>query len=168
MKKQTIAVTSFAIAVIAISTYALLRPSYDLGLFVSLSPATARIRMLLAIGLAAYVFVPAIRLKLAQVFMALTGTTVLFAGLLSIFSPLLFGHLTHYAAIGDVMMAVEGGVLGLLSGLQLPTKKIHLSNPLFTPAYYRHQVSKLQPKKLLQSTGTSTPSSKWGRKTAVA
>lgn len=156
--KHKLATTIFVLSLILTSMYALSRPSYDLSLFVSLSTAAARVRILTAGILCSYVFVPFIRFKLLQILIASAGLLALITGVSVIFSPMLFGQLSHYVALGDVLIIIEGGVLGLLSGLQLPRKHVDKRHPLFTPKYYAYQISKFQPQKLLPAPNASSPS----------
>jgi hypothetical protein len=139
---------AFAASVAAISIYANLHPSYDLGLFINQSTAYAQARTLLAVGILAYVLVPMFRLKVIQFLILLGGGVLLILGVSSIFSPMLFGYLTHYTALGDTVIAIESGTISLLAGLQLSTKKLHLVNAYYTVESYLKRLPSLKAGKL--------------------
>lgn len=144
--KFKLAAAAFTIAVITISTYAVLWPSYDLGLFVGLGKTHASIRIIISLAIAAYVLIPFFRLKIIQLCMLIGGGVLLAAGVTSIFSPTLFGYLSHYTTLGDIIMAIEGGTISMLAGLQLDARDLQWRRPfLITPAYYKDKFYSLKP-----------------------
>ncbi len=149
--KYKLVTTAFVLTVIAVSIYAILRPSYDLGLFVDLSRTSAMIRTAIALLILSYVLIPVLRLRLTQFIMLVGSGSLLILGFASIFSPTLFGYLSSYAAIGDVMIAIEGGILGLLAGIQLETRRPNFKKFSLKPAYYEGRLSTLKTTKLLVS-----------------
>ncbi|HUP26220.1 MAG TPA: hypothetical protein VM124_01070 [Candidatus Limnocylindrales bacterium] len=150
--KHKLTTLIFTFAVIAVTLYGMMRPSYDLGLFTDLSAPFVRFRILLASVLLLYVFVPHIRVKLTQAAMLMVGGLFLLAGVVAVFSPMLFGIFSHYTALGDVMIAVQGGVIAMLSALELNTRSMPRKIPIAVPSHYVHQLSVLKPKKSLSSS----------------
>lgn len=153
--KYKLAVSAFTASVIAVSTYGMLQPSYDLSLFLDLGTAFTRLRIMLALILLLYVWVPLVRIRITQFGMLFGGALCLAAGVTAIFSPMLLGAFSHYTALGDVIIAIEGGVLAILSGLELKVQPLPQTTPLFMlfmPAYYFQMLSKLQPPKPLATS----------------
>lgn len=167
MKKHKLITILFTISMIAFSAYAVSRPSYDLGLFFNLGITAARLRILFAVALVAYVFIPFIRVRLVQIFITLAGLGILALSISSIFSPLLFGHLTQNITLGDIIMGIESGILAMVSGLELPVYKLRKLTPLFTRSTYSNQFAKFNSQKLLPAQASASKRT-WNNKTAVA
>lgn len=152
MKKQIFPLL-FALSVIGVSLYGHLHPSYDYDLLLDLSSIYAVLRIVAAIVLVGYVCFKSLRLKATQMVVLGLGLMLFAGGVFSIFSPMTFGHLSHYTRIGDIFMAIEGGVLYLQAGLQLPVRKLQLHVPAFISGYQPRQLTTLKPKKLISSLG---------------
>lgn len=148
--KYKLPTLAFSLSVIAISIYGLMRPSYDLGLILDLGLYFTLVRITAASILLLYAFVPALRLKVCQLGMMLCGLVFLGAGLAAIFSPMMFGSFSHYTAIGDLVVAIESGVLGILLAAELRTKPrpqtFKLPRP--RPAYNLYRLPALRLPKL--------------------
>lgn len=149
--KFKLAVTTFAAAVIILSIYAIMRPSYDLGLIIDLGQSAAQIRIAIALLVLAYVWIPAVRLKVSQLTIFVGGATLLVLGVAGIFSPTLFGHAANYTELGDVMMAIEGGTIGLIAALQLETRSMQLRKTYLAPSYHHLSRLSLRPRAILSS-----------------
>ncbi len=152
MMKHKLTTLTFISAVMAITLYGMISPSYDLGLFTDLSAPFIRFRVIVATVLLLYVFVPHIRFKATKIAMLAIGGLFFVAGISAIFSPMLFGIFSHYTALGDVIIALEGGVLAMLSALELETRDMPRPVPLILPSYYVRQLSNLNSSESLSAS----------------
>jgi len=161
--KHAIVTTIFSATLLAASGFALLMPSYDLGLLINLGPEAARLRIIMAVGLVAYVLIPVLRLRITQILCGGGGLVLLGASVCTLYSPTLFGYLPSYVALGDVLLGLEAGILAIVSSLELPIKKIRA----FKSKLYTHQLSRLNSQKLLPTQAAANPRP-WSSKTITA
>ena len=145
----------FAWTICGLSVYGITHPNFDLAYFMDLGIVSAYIRCLFAIWLLMYTLYKPIRNSVTQIYTMLLGITALGLGVTALFSPLLLGHLPHYVPLGDVFMLFEGGVLGMLMGLELPARKVQLQLPtlFYLYTYPMQRLLSYKPRQRLISTG---------------
>ena len=145
--KYKLTTLAFALSIAAVSIYGLLRPSYGLGLFLGLNTYFAQVRLMIAAILITYAFVPSIRLKVSQISLGLGGLVCLGVGVVAMVSPAMLGAFSEYMVIGDLVIAIESGVLAIILAAELPTKQSPRRTELLLPAYYMYRgaVKRLAP-----------------------
>jgi hypothetical protein len=120
----------FSLITISASLYAAWRPSYLLHLLFDLSePLFMVARLSIATLVLLYAFWPEIRTSAMRLMMGLMGVGLLTISLGAFVSPTFFGYFRDYIPIGDVFIAMEGGVLSLLLAIELPISRPHLKAP---------------------------------------
>lgn len=145
----------FILTTIGISIYGLLSPSYYLSYIIDLSDTSAYVRSSVAGLLFIYAFFTPTRINPIRSLMILFGVFSLGAGVTALFSPLMFNYFSYYIPLGDVLLALEAGVLSMLAALQLPARKVHLNIPVAQYVYYLKHAAAYLPKKLVSQTKTA-------------
>lgn len=147
IKATTASSVMFAAATGGMTAYALVKPSYELEQLVD--PATTfvgfRVGVALLILLAAWLVRQRQVPRLGRPLLHGAGAVLLSLGLLAIVSPTLLGALDSYTALGDVFLAIEGGVLALLAADKLP-------RPVVAQRHRRLPVSLLRPQRPASAT----------------
>lgn len=80
--------------------------------------------------------------NLAKLLLRLAGIIFISAGAISVLSPTFFGRMSSYALILDTLIAVEGGIICILAGLQPATEQAATKAPVFVFRPNRHLLSK--------------------------
>jgi hypothetical protein len=120
----------FSLITISASLYAAWRPSYLLHLLFDLSEPLYMVgRLSVATLILLYAFSPEVRTNSMRLLMSLMGGGLLAISLGAFISPTFFGYFRDYIPIGDVFIAMEGGVLALLLAAELPIHKPRFTIP---------------------------------------
>lgn len=121
----------FSLMTISASLYAAWRPSYLLHLLFDLSEPLFMVgRLSIAVLVLLYAFTPEIRTASMRLLMSFMGIGLLAISLGAFVSPTFFGYFRDYIPIGDVFIALEGGVLALLLAAEMPISKPRLTVPV--------------------------------------
>lgn len=147
--KYKLATLAFALSLTAVSIYGLMEPSYGLGLFLGLNTYFAQVRLMIAAILVIYAFIPAVRLKVNQISLMLWGLACFGIGIAGLVSPAVLGSFSEYMVIGDLVIAIESGILAILLAAEMPTKQSPKRTDLLLPVYYlyRQAAQRLAPSK---------------------
>lgn len=122
--KQRYSTVAFLYAAFLISLYATINPAGDLTFFFETGAYLTYFRAAIAGLLLLYVFIPFIRLPLIKNFVIASGMVLAIGSVATIYSPMLFGLRDSFLLVGDMLFAMEGGVLLMLAGMQLETRKV--------------------------------------------
>lgn len=136
MKKLKFWTTLYSASAIGISLYGIMRPSYYMNLLVNPGTPYLLLRISVVLALLAYAFLPRIRTTLTKPVLQTLGVAILSLGVLMVMSPNLYGYLGYYSSIGDMVILLEGGILALLLGIELPARR-----SLFVTNNYTHMKS---------------------------
>lgn len=112
--------TLFCLATIGVTVFGLIWQNYFLGLLVSLNEPYVQLRLLLVIVLSSYVYFYELRTRGFKLLLQLGAILLLIFSISALFSPTVFGFLSHYVLIGDVFIFLEGGIIALLLATELP------------------------------------------------
>lgn len=115
-----ISVLLFSVLTLLLTVFSLSNPNYLLQELVSLQEPFVLARLFLILVLISYMFFEASRTVVFKAVLLSTGIMALGFGMITLFSPMLFGYLGTYVPIGEVFIFLEGGILALLMALQLP------------------------------------------------
>lgn len=128
-------VAIFSALVLPLSIYASGNQSYYLNLFVETDIAFTFVRIILAITLLSYAFLPAIRNAFSKELLGGLGLVLLGLSAVSMVSPTLFGYFSDYSAIGETFIFFEAGILARLLSHELPINQTRAINfiPLLKP-----------------------------------
>ena len=156
MKK--LGVLLYGIGLLGISLYGLSNNSYYIQIFINLSKPYMLVRSLLIMVLAAYTFVPQLRLYVTRALLSIGGIMLMALGLISLASPTLLGHGNSYILLGDSLTLIEGGILAIVLSAELSARRsrfmarsfLYIKSQLATrPRELTH--SPLQPVKILKA-----------------
>lgn len=126
-KFSAILFSSFSLGLTA---YGILQPGYYIDLLISSDISYLLIRAFVSALLLSYLLFPQVRTHLVRNIMTAMGACFLAIGLVSCFSPTVFGNLVGYITLGDTVIFVEGGVLSLLASLELSAHSAPASSRL--------------------------------------
>lgn len=121
MKK--FAVLFFSISLIGLSYYGLHSNIYYIQMLMNLGEPYMFSRTALIMALAAYAFIPGVRLHSTKALLGFGGMALLSLGLVSVCSPTLLGQTNNYVLIGDAISLIEGGILAIILSAELPARK---------------------------------------------
>lgn len=149
----------FGISLLGISYYGLSNDSYFIHLLMNLDEPYMYARLGLVTALLAYAFIPQLRLDTTKSMLGGGGVMLLLLGVLSLYSPTMFGNAYSYVLIGDMLTLIEGGILAIVLSAELPARKttfiarglIYVQLTLANlPTKLAHPLSQ-QPKSLLKA-----------------
>lgn len=121
MKKLVVLI--FGICLLGFSLIGVSDNSYYTQLFLNLSKPYILVRAALVIVLAAYAFVPQVRLYATRNLLSIGGTILLSLGVISVSSPTLLGHAGREILVGDTLTLIEGGILAIILSAELPARQ---------------------------------------------
>jgi hypothetical protein len=98
--------------------------------------------------LAAYAFVPQVRLYATRNLLSVGGTILLSLGVISVSSPTLLGHAGREILVGDTLTLIEGGILAIILSAELPARQSRLLAKSYL--YIKSQLA-TRPRKLTYS-----------------
>lgn len=120
---QKLGVLLFGISLLGLNWYGLSNDSYYVQLFVDLSSLYVFVRITLFVVLAAYVFIPQLRIYVTRALLGIGGIMLLSLGVMTIGSPTVLGHSSTYILIGDSLTLIEGGILAVVISAELSAQR---------------------------------------------
>lgn len=121
MKK--LIVLFFGLSLLGFSLIGVSDNSYYIQLFMNLSKPYIFIRAALVMALAAYAFVPQVRVYATRNLLSVGGTVLLALGVITVSSPTLLGHAGGEILVGDTLTLIEGGILAIILSAELPARQ---------------------------------------------
>lgn len=118
-------VTLYSTAVLGASWYGIENPSYYVGILLKESPNFLLARIFIVLSLLAYVYIAGLSCNTVRNLLAIAGFVIFGLALVTFFSPTFFGHFSFYVPIGDVFIAIEGGILAMIVSAEIPSYKTH-------------------------------------------
>jgi hypothetical protein len=146
MKK--LVVLLFGICLLGFSLIGVSDNSYYIQLIMNLSKPYILIRAVIVMVLAAYAFVPQVRLYATRNLLSVGGTILLSLGVISVSSPTLLGHAGREILVGDTLTLIEGGILAIILSAELPARQSRLLAKSYL--YIKSQLA-TRPRKLTYS-----------------
>jgi hypothetical protein len=146
MKK--LVVLLFGLSLLGFSLVGMSDNSYYIQLFLNLSKPYVLVRAALVMVLAAYAFVPQVRLHATRNLLSIGGTILLSLGIISVSSPTLLGHAGREILVGDTLTLIEGGILAIILSAELPARRSRLMAKSYL--YIKSQLA-ARPRKLTYS-----------------
>ena len=121
MKKLVVIV--FCTALLGFSYFGLDHRLYFAPTLINLSEPFLRLRIIVVATLVSYTFFSWIRLHLFKVLLFISGLSFISFGLVSIYSPGLFGHLNNWILLGDSLTAIEVGIIAIVLSSELSDRR---------------------------------------------
>ncbi len=128
-------VLTFGLAVMGVTAYGIARPSYEMQNLLEFSELFVIGRIMMILLLVSYVFIEQLRLPGFRLLLGAASLAMLSLGISTIVSPTLYGYFTNYLPLGDTVIFLEGGILGLLLAFELPLYRSNYGRRYATTPY---------------------------------